>query len=213
MNNGVTFGSKNSIIDWDLLMVSKSIGEAEPITNYIEIPGRDGALDLSESLGEIKYKNRTLSFEFDLFNPISFYTTQREITNYLDGRKLKITLDQDPNYYFYGRCRVNSSSITKNLGHFTVECICEPYRYKQSITTISNSVSTGNSYNYINDRKSVVPTLTLSSAMTLEFDGNTYSLNSGSQKVLDIEFKEGTNTIKVINGSGTLSVSYQEASL
>ena len=213
MNNGVTFGSKNSITDWDLLMISKSIGEAEPITNYIEIPGRDGALDLSESLGEVKYKNRTLTFEFDLFNPISFYTTQREIINYLNGKKLKITLDQDPNYYFIGRCRVTSSSISKNLGHFTIECVCEPYRYKQNITTISNNVTAGNSYSFKNDRKSVVPTLTLSSAMTLSFNGTSYSVGAGTNKILGINFKEGTNTITVTNGSGTLSVSYQEASL
>lgn len=213
MNNGVTFGSKNSITDWDLLMISKSIGEAEPITNYIEIPGRDGALDLSESLGEVKYKNRTLTFEFDLFNPISFYTTQREIINYLNGKKLKITLDQDPNYYFIGRCRVTGSSISKNLGHFTIECVCEPYRYKQNITTISNNVTAGNSYSYKNDRKSVVPTLTLSSAMTLSFNGTSYSVGAGTNKILGINFKEGTNTITVTNGSGTLSVSYQEASL
>lgn len=213
MNNGVTFGTKNSITDWDLLMVSKSIGEAEPITNYIEIPGRDGALDLSESLGEVKYKNRTLTFEFDLFNPISFYTTQREIINYLNGKKLKITLDQDPNYYFIGRCRVTSSSISKNLGHFTIECVCEPYRYKQNVTTISNNVTAGNSYSFKNDRKSVVPTLTLSSAMTLSFNGTSYSVGAGTNKILGINFKEGTNTITVTNGSGTLSVSYQEASL
>lgn len=213
MNNGVTFCSKNTITDWDLLMISKNIGEAEAITNYVEIPGRDGVLDLTESLGEVKYKNRILTFEFDLFNPKSFWSIQREIVNYLNGKKIKITLDQDPNYYFYGRCRVSSSSIVKNLGHFTIECECEPYKYKQNVTTITNTVSTGGKYTYTNDRKSVIPTLTLSSAMTLRFNGNSYSLSSGTIKTFDIEFKEGINTIEVISGSGTLTVSYQEASL
>ena len=87
MNNGVTFGSKNTITDWDLLMISKNIGEAEAITNYVEIPGRDGTLDLTEALGEVKYKNRALTFDFDLFNPTSFWTIQREIINYINGTK------------------------------------------------------------------------------------------------------------------------------
>jgi len=54
-NNGVTFGNKNSFTDWDLLMTSKTIGEAVPKTKYLEIPGRDGTLDFTESTGEVKY--------------------------------------------------------------------------------------------------------------------------------------------------------------
>ena len=49
--------------------------------------------------------------------------------------------------------------------------------------------------------------------MTLEFGGNTYSLSAGTQKVLDIKFVEGNNSIKVTAGSGTLTVKYQEATL
>lgn len=212
MSNGVIFGTKNSVTDWDLLMTSKQIGKPEAKTNYIEIPGKDGTLDLTESLGEIKYNDRTLSFEFDLFNPKNFWNTEKEISNYLNGKKLKITLEQDSNYYYLGRCKV-SSSISKNVGHFTIECTCEPYKYKQNITTITNSVVTGGTYNYSNDRKSVVPTLTLSAAMTLEFNGTSYSIGTGTNKVLGINFKEGINTIKVISGTGTLTVSYQEGSL
>lgn len=212
MSNGVIFGTKNSVTDWDLLMTSKQIGKPEARTNYIEIPGRDGTLDLTESLGEIKYNDRTLTFEFDLFNPSNFWNTEKEISNYLNGKKLKITLEQDPNYYYLGRCKV-SSSLTKNVGHFTIECTCEPYKYKQNVTTITNTVTTGGTYNYSNDRKSVVPTLTLSAAMNLEFNGTSYSIGAGTNKVLGINFKEGINTIKVTSGSGTLTVSYQEGSL
>jgi len=213
MNNGVTFGNKNSVTDWDLLMTAKTIGEAVPKTKYVEIPGRDGALDFTESTGEVKYSDRTLTFRFELLNPSSFWETQRKIVNHLNGRKLKIILDQDPNYYFYGRCKVANDNLIKNLGEFNIECICDPYKYKKEETVITQNVSVGNSYNYINDRKSVIPTLTLSSAMTIEFEGNSYSLGAGSQKVLDIQFKEGTNTIEIISGSGTLTVAYQEASL
>ena len=59
----------------------------------------------------------------------------------------------------------------------------------------------------------MVPTLTLSAAMTLEFNGTSYSIGTGTNKVLGINFKEGINTIKVISGTGTLTVSYQEGSL
>ena len=35
--NGVKFGEKHTIIDWDLLMTSKNIGEAVPKTNFVTI--------------------------------------------------------------------------------------------------------------------------------------------------------------------------------
>ena len=49
--------------------------------------------------------------------------------------------------------------------------------------------------------------------MTLEFKGNSYSLNAGTHIVLGIEFVEGENKITVTTGSGTLTVEYQEARL
>ena len=60
--NGVRFGEKHSITDWDLIMTYKSIGESEPKTNEVEIPGRDGTLDIPDPSGEVKYDNRPLSF-------------------------------------------------------------------------------------------------------------------------------------------------------
>lgn len=214
MNNGVTFGEKHTVKDWDLLMTSKSIGEAEPKTNYLEIAGRDGAIDLTEALGEIKYNDRTISFEFDMFQKSSdWWELKKDIANYINGKKLKVILDQDPNYYYYARLQVDEFSNDKNVGHISISGIAEPYKYKQSITEVENTVSAGNSYTYINGRKSVVPTLTLSDAMTITFNGTSYSVGAGTNKILGIKFTEGTNTIGVTTGSGTLTVSYQEGDL
>lgn len=214
MNNGVTFGEKHTIDDWDLLMTSKSIGEAIPKTNYLEIVGRDGAIDLTEALGEVKYSDREISFEFDMFQKSSnWWTLKKEIANYINGKKMKVTLDQDPNYYYYARLQVDNFSNEKNVGHISISGTAEPYKYKKDITTIENEVSAGNSYTYTNGRKSVVPTLTLSEAMTITFNETSYSLGAGTQKVLGIKFVEGENTIEVTNGSGTLTVSYQEGDM
>ena len=212
--NGVKFGDKHSITDWDLIMTSKDMGTAEPKTNEIDIPGRDGTLDIPDPSGEVKYNNRTISFLFDTLKPSSeWWTLNRKISNYLHGQKLKVILDQDPNYYYLAKLKVDPFTNDKNVGHISISGTAEPYKYKQNITEITNTVSAGSTYTFENDRKSVVPTLVLSAAMTLEFEGNSYSLSAGTQKVLDIKFKEGTNSIKVVTGSGTLKVTYQEASL
>ena len=214
MNNGVRFGDKHSIDDWDLLMTSKSIGEAKPKTNYIQIEGRDSSLDLTEALGEVRFEDRDLSFEFDMFQSSSaWWELKKTISNYLNGRRLKVVLDQDPNYYYDARMQVDNFSHDKTVGHISISGVAKPYKYKKEVTVITHEVIAGNSYTFTNARKSVVPTLNLSANMTLKFNGISYSLNAGELKVLDIKFVEGINTIEVTTGSGTLTATYQEADL
>lgn len=212
--NGVKFGDKHSIKDWDLLMTSRDIEDAQPDENYIKIPGFDGEKDLTEAFGEVRYLPRKISISFDIFKmPNEWVALKDEITNYLNGRKMKIIFDTDPNYYYYGRCKVVDFYTTYTVAHITIEATCEPYKYKINPTSITRSVSVGNTYTYKNDRKTVVPTFTLDSAMTFRFNGTSYSLNAGTHKVLNIEFVEGDNNITIITGSGTLQVVYQEGRL
>lgn len=211
--NGVRFGDKHSITDWDLIMTSRGIGDAEPKINEVEVPGSDGTKDLTEAFGEVRYNNRILSPTFDMFQkPSDWLDLKDEITNYLNGKKRKIIYDTDPNYYYIGRCKVSFSN-TYTVGHITIEATCEPYKYKLNETVIEQAVTEGTTYTYSNDRKTVVPTLILSDAMTLEFKGNTYSLNAGTHKILNIEFVEGDNKITIASGNGTLTVKYQEGRL
>lgn len=211
--NGVKFGSKHSITDWDLLMTSKSIEDPEAKTNYVDILGSDGEKDLTEALGEVRYKDRNISISFDMFQtPSAWMSLKDEITNYLNGKKLKIIFDKDPNYYYYGRCKVSFSN-TYNVGHIKVDAKCDPYKYKLNETSIVKTVSSGNTYTYTNERKTVVPIFNATSAMTIQFNEQSYSLSTGNNKILGIEFKEGNNNVKVISGTGTLTVKYQEAKL
>lgn len=212
--NGVKFDDKHSIIDWDLLMVSKSIPLPEPKTISVDIPGRDGKIDLSNAFGEIKYENRTLTFDFDIFsNPSDWWKLREKIAQTLYDKKIKIILDQDSNYYYLGRCKITSFTTTFTVAHISIECDCEPFKYKLTETSISNNLVAGETYTFSNLDKSVIPIFELSDEATVEFEGNSYSLSAGTHKVLDIIFKRGNNYIKIISGTGTMKLTYQEATL
>lgn len=212
--NGVKFDDKHSIIDWDLLMVSKSIPLPEPKTISVDIPGRDGKIYLSNAFGEIKYENRTLTFDFDIFsNPSKWWELREKIAQTLYDKKIKIILDQDPNYYYFGRCKITSFTTTFTVAHISIECDCEPFKYKLTETSISNNLVAGETYIFSNLDKSVIPIFELSDETTIEFEGNSYSLSAGTHKVLDIIFKRGNNYIKIISGTGTMKLTYQEATL
>lgn len=211
MKNGVKFGDKHSIDDWDLLMTNKSIPDAEPKTKEVDIEGANGKLDLTEWTGEVLFNNRTLTFTFDIFDsPSNWWPLKRKISNYLHGKKLKIVLDQDEDYYYYGRCKVTDFSNETTVAHITIECDCDPFIYKKEVTT--KTITGTGVLTLTNARKSVMPTITTTGSMQFIFEGKTFNVN-GTLQTPDIILKEGENIIEVTSGTGTLTVTYQEAEL
>lgn len=211
MNNGVKFGDKHSTDDWDLLMTSKTIQDAEPKIIEVDIPGSNGKLDLSEWTGEILYNNRLLTFNFDIFDsPSNWWTLKEEITKYVHGKKHKIILDQDNKYYYYGRCKVAGFSNETTVAHITIECDCEPFKYKKEVTT--KSITGTGTLNLSNARKRVMPTIKSTGSMQFTFENKTFTVN-GTLQSPDIILKEGDNIIEVISGTGTLTATYQEGEL
>lgn len=212
--NSVIFGDKDSYKDFGILLRPKNRPKPTPKYEKVSIPGRSGDLDFSEWTGDVIYNNLSYKLEFNVIDPINTWDEKvRTITNYLHGKKMKVTFSDDDNYYYLGRIKINELSSDRTLGILSLECDFEPYKYKQEITSVSYAVSAGKTYNFNNERMHVVPTFTLDSAMTIEYEGSSYSLSKGTSKVLDIQFKEGINTIKVVTGTGTLTAEYQEASL
>lgn len=121
-----------------LLLNAKTIGTPPPKVEEIDIPGGDGVLDLTEAFGETKYKNRKLSFEFSTIAPKSqFMDVFSRVQNLLHGRRMDIRLSDDPAWYYTGRVSVNEWKADKAVGRFTVDCDCEPYKYKAAETTFS----------------------------------------------------------------------------
>ena len=56
----IRFGTKWARADYGLIVAPYSIPMPEPQTNFVEIPGRDGALDLSEAFGTVRYADRII---------------------------------------------------------------------------------------------------------------------------------------------------------
>lgn len=213
MKNGVKFGNKHSIDDWDLLLTSKNIESPKTKKIEVEIPGSDGIKDLTEVFG-IKYYNRDLLFDFDIFsNPNNWWNLYREISNYLHGKKLKIILDQDNLFYYYGRCEITSFTNNKSVAHISILCNCEPYKYKITQTSKTYEITEGETYLFENLFKEVVPTISAENDIVFKYENNQYSFSAGTHKNLNISLKEGNNVFEIISGSGELTLIYQEASL
>lgn len=212
------FSSIDSYKDLGLLLIPRKIPKPKPKTNIIDIPGGDGSLDLSEVVaGEIKYNDYEIPFEFHVIDEdLDWDSKVSEIANRLNGKKKNIIISSDPNYYFVGvRCEVNEFSSNKRLGNIAINCRVKPYKLKKNVSTYSidlGSTKTTKEISIDNDRMTTIPTITCFESVKISFNGNTYSLNAGTHKIVDILFKEGLNFLTV-EGTGTVTLNYQEGSM
>lgn len=214
--NGVKFDTKHSYDDLDLILSSKTIGSPSVKITTVDIPGADGVLDFTEFFGEPKYNNRTLTFEFRSIKTFSAQLAQdSSVKNALHGKKMKIILDDDPNYYFYGRVSVGDWESENNIvGKVTITCDCEPYKRKQAVTTATFTATATEQTGTITNsgRMTVVPTVEVSASVTLQFDEGSISLGAGTYTLDNFALKQGAHTVKY-SGSGTIKFTFREGDL
>ena len=197
---GMYFDSVHSYTDLNLVLSSVNIPPAEVKKNYIDIPGGDGSVDLTAALGEVRYKDRECTFTFSCFPQDDFEEKKTRISNLLNGTVCRIRLDKDPGYYYQGRCFVNEYATVV------------PYKLKTNVTTVTIRAGESVSAVLANSRKSVVPTITTTANATINFGGNTYSLNAGTHTILNIELKQGNNMVTVTS-TAPVTFAYQEGDL
>lgn len=168
MYHSVTFGDKNTWDDWGLVSEERPfIAPPTPKTNYVEIPGASSELDFSEELtGYPTFNNRTGSLDFIITDQYISEQTQRwrhkysEIMSYISGRRLKMILEDDPDYFYEGRFYVENytpgSSVSESFSKITINYNLGPYRW-----TLKDSLDT----NWLWDPFSFVDGVILSKAV------------------------------------------------
>lgn len=213
---GVTFGEYHSYRDFCLILNSKEIAAPKTKTVKIDIEGADSAIDLTEFFGEPKYEDCTHKFQFSTIVPQSnFLALFSTIKNAIHGKKLEVSLDADPGFFYVGRCYVSSFTNEKNIGKIAIECECEPYKYKAAKTVITQAINGETTITLSNLRKRVVPEVLIEADSALHIVYETYNvwdLGSGSYTLPELELKAGENVVAV-TGTGNITFTYQEAGL
>lgn len=215
VGRGIKIDNKHTSADWGLIPTTIEIGLPEPKTINIDIPGGNGSIDLTEALtGEIAYTDRAGQFEFDVTD---FYKKWpglvSEIAAFCHGKKCRVVLPNDPDWFYISRITVNSFKSNRTIGKLVMSVRSEPYKYKIN-PTVYRIVSKGEPYLLTchNSRKRVIPTFTASDNCTIVFLGHWFGLVPGSPiKHPGITFHEGQNHLKIIAKANTvITVEYQE---
>ena len=232
----IVYMGKDTWDDWHLIPSSRPVfNPPSPKTSYIDIPGSDWGLDLSESLtGEVVYDSRKGSLEFIVDNGHQeWHELYSDIMDYLHGKVKKAVLEDDPTYYYEGRFWVNQWKSDPGNSKITIDYEVQPYKLERYSSFEDKYSWEWDSFNfekgYVREywdlevdgeftitipgqRKSVVPTFKVSNITSsyfyVEFNGNKYYLSSGDNQSPHIVLKEGENILTFV-GNATVSIDYQ----
>ena len=210
---GILFGSFHTFRDWGLILGRMEIATPTPKTYTLDIEGADGALDYTEFFGGVKYENTRHVFPFTITGAEEEYLARfAEIKNYLHGQRARIILDDDPAYFYSGRCTVGSLKKAKGYATFEISAECDPYRLRTEKTVVSAEIAGSGSVTLVNGRKHAVPEITTTAEMGISFAGGTYAASAGTFTLPELELPEGETVINV-TGTGRIAFTWQEGDL
>ena len=230
---GVLFGDKHSFRDFGLYPKSKIVINPPDVREvYVEVDGADGDLDITEALtGRANYESREGDFEFTIVDRKKWDSVYSGLMNTLHGRKMRVVLDDDPYHYYYGRIKIDSFRTNKYTANIAIKGVFDPY--KKSL--IANSLDwlwdpfnfeTDYAMNYgdmtvdgslsvtlVGSRMPVTPNISVSSNMTVEFNGETYQLTAGDNRIAGLVLDDTTEYELTFTGNGKVNIEFEIGSL
>lgn len=229
-NYAATLNGKHTYTDYGLYVTNTNPVEPPEVkAEYIEVPGRNGQIDLTEALtGYTVYNNRQIVLELGGRKRSQDWPGfMSNFLNDLHGKKVKVVFDNDPSYYYQGRATVESDYEKGNeIARFTLTINAEPYKYSNQSATepwlwdpFSFVDGVIRYYNQIQvdgtaqirvlgSEMPVIPIFTASAAMQVQFNGQTYDLAAGNNKIYDIVLMDQAYTL-TFTGTGTVSINYK----
>lgn len=221
----VKIGGKDFYTEFGCILASKTISAPKTQTKQVKVPLRDGTIDLTDALtDEAKFENRKIEIEFLCLTNQTQAVVSR-VENFCHGRKMQVIFDDDAAFYYYGLVSVDKPKTLRHGVSFTVTVDAEPYKYdilssavdwewdvfdfEEGIINETGAlvVNGTRDVSLIIRRMRVFPEFIVSAPMTMTYDGVTYNLKAGTQKLYRVFFKEGENNLR-FTGNGTVSINY-----
>lgn len=144
--NSMKIGTYQMDTSFGLYLPEYTIPAPTPQTNFVQIIGRDGSVDLSEAIG-LHYDSRVWDLDFKCFDPtVNWHTLTSQVMNAIHGKRLNFEFDDDPNYFWTGRISVSSYVSTRGTGTLKVNITSDPFKYAKLSTIVTKNASTGTDY-------------------------------------------------------------------
>lgn len=214
-------GTYDTDLNGPWTLSSWSLTAAEHRSQYVQVPGRDGDLDLSTALtdGTPRYGSRTLTATLERSDGTRL---EREaaidtMINWLDGWRMDIRIPDDDAHYLQGRVHV--ARVYNDPAHaaVSISAVCDPWRYNNYETVVRLTAGDDPVEARLTNsgRRTVVPHLTISgdsASVLLVYGTYSWQLGAGTYQLPDLVVPQGGVAI-AYSGVGELSFTYREAVL
>ena len=200
---GVLIGENDMYTDFGMVLTDLSLEMPEVKPKYQTLPLENGSIDLSEVVtGRPVYGLRTLKLTFKRrgASASEWLSVCSQIASAVHGKRLPITLPDDPDHYYLGRIACTPGVKEYGAGTFEITAICDPYKYAQTESTASCGAGTTAVLN--NGDEIVSPTFTAYSIAQV----------GKAVKIPELLLLPGANNVTV-TGTGNVVLTWREGVL
>lgn len=121
---GAQGGTVRPYEDYGMYLVSYDAPPPKPKTVEVQIEGRSGSIDLTEWAGDVFYETRMVTIKLrDMRGDAT------ELITRLNGRRVKVYFDDQPDWYFVGRVESMNDPTRKHVSDLTLQIKCDPWKY------------------------------------------------------------------------------------
>ncbi len=175
----------------NLYMLPPKISHPVRKTKEIDIPGADGNIDLMQFILDYPvFKNRTIDIEFRIYNRVIYHEKiVSKVSNFANGRYVKIIFDECPAYYFVGECTVGALTHNEGYGNFTISINAKPY--KLAVQTVDED--------YLWDSFDLASGIIYSKVLCQYVDGEIADEISNPSSLCDIPITDNQIEVNVLN--------------
>lgn len=130
VKEGDTSAKYNTWDDFHLIPKTRPvINPPEPVTSYMEIPGSDIVLDYTETLSGLHFKPRVGSWTFYVENGYGDWESRySRLLTLLHGKKVRVVMEDNPNYFYDGRLTINSWNSEKDWSMVEIGYVLGVYK-------------------------------------------------------------------------------------
>lgn len=225
--------SKHTLDDWGLYLRGYPIkSPPQPKWLTTDIPGANGEINYTKAFaGRVSYNIRNLHIELlSGANSEKWDSQYSEVLDFLAGKHVHIIFDSDPDYYYDAWTYAVSVAMDRHRQIIVIETRAHPYKlemqssledwlwdpfnFEDGIIREYKDLEVDGSLSLTIParRMEVVPTFIVSDTggvgLDVTYNGHTYHLSDGENRVVNIDLPEGENVL-TFAGNGVVSVGYR----
>lgn len=195
--------------DYGAIMNYARVSPPVPKTSYVDIAGGDSSIDLTEAVGGVVYEDANIDMKFTLLSG----EKAEAMKNDLHGRKTKITLEREPEYYYDGRVSADKLERDGRVYELYLKARVRPYKLlREPCIHIEEIEGRDKEVLLENDVMPAMPEIRVEGEVLLDYEGSRYRMRTGKYQMPEITLHEGLNRMR-LSGTGRVEFVYKKGRL